>query len=99
MYSGAAEVVPAPVTDQALKGKVNSLTATWTKPSGDITGYLVVLTPLGKDPQEMKIDNPDETSAEFINLDAGQECTVDIIPLAGETKGEKVTIKGRTGLY
>ncbi|XP_071837899.1 uncharacterized protein [Apostichopus japonicus] len=96
--TGAAEVVPAPVTDQALKGKVNSLTATWTKPSGDITGYLVVLTPLGKDPQEMKIDNPDETSAEFKNLDAGLKCTVDIIPLAGETKGEKVTIKGRTEL-
>lgn len=98
LNSGEAKVVIPPVTGQTLKGTSDTLTAMWSKPSDDVTGYLVVLTPVDKDPQDVKIDNPDETTATFKDLVPGLECTVDIIPLAGETQGEKVTIKGKTGM-
>ena len=93
----AAEVSIPPVSNQTLVATTDTIIVSWTKPTDDITGYLVVFNPVDGEPKEMKIADPEQGEAELSSLTPGLECSVDIIPLIGDKQGEKVTLKGRTG--
>ena len=53
------------VSGESYKSTSRTITVSWKKPEGDVSGYHVYLIPPEGDKQEKRINKPDRTSAEF----------------------------------
>lgn len=83
-----------PVTDLAVDGGDESVTATWTPPSGadyaPVTSYDVTLTPGG---QTQTVTDP---TATFNGLSAAKEYTVTVVPVNAAGRGAPAAASGTT---
>ncbi|XP_038056107.1 uncharacterized protein LOC119728107 [Patiria miniata] len=81
---------------ETTKTTSDSLTVSWTKPEGDVTGYRLTILPAEGASPDIKIDSADKTTAEFKGLSSGQEYTVEVYTVYKDRESEKMTLTART---
>lgn len=86
-----------------VKCKDTSITASWKKPEGIVTGYQLTCTPAdekdGPEVKELSLDDPEVTKAIFEGLVPDTEYLVKIYAKNGKKKSDKVKLKGKTSKY
>ena len=107
---------PKPVVDELFETATStSMTISWTKPEGDLTGYRIDYKPIKegdesndgkKDGEDSKDDkmksmkvDKDTTKADITGLESMQLYQIDIYTVSGQEESMVVTLKEKTSKF